>query len=307
MERVTIESRITGNSFDTTGTITESIQRNGRTILRVKIDDGEEGSTLEDGVLFSYPEGRIYIRYPNGDYKRFEFVNTIFDFTAYSERESPMTDAEIDTAIDKEIENIEIGKKQRFKKQLNEAVARYVRHGNDENARKVIVDNIDRIWPTLDKEITVYRGQLNAREIRTTPHSFFSTSTMDSVSTGNKFFSHEEKCCLFILHVQPGVKYFDVGELAGGMSEKEILIEGNGTFYQDKGMNVSGFRQLTVQEVKGIRDTYDYFFKTEKDLQKKIGVFEAYYFPPTRNGGRRKRRKTYKNKKNRRRQTRKRT
>ena len=48
MERVTINSRVTGNTFNTTGTITESVQRNNRTIVKVKIDDGEEGGPLED-------------------------------------------------------------------------------------------------------------------------------------------------------------------------------------------------------------------------------------------------------------------
>ena len=228
-----------------------------------------------------------------------------------------MTDAEIDEAITKEIEILDSAEAELLKKlklQLDAAVRTYVRHGNDKNAKEIIARNIDRLWPTLDKEITVYRGQLNAQEIKTSPappRYFFSTSEMDSVSTGLKFFSHTDKCCLFILHIQPGVKYFTVtSDLAGGEIEKEILIEGNGTFYQDKEKTTSGFRQLTLQEVKqkkNILDTYNQFFRTEKDTTKKVGVFEAYYFPPTRQGGRRNRRKTYRIKKLRRRQTRKRT
>ena len=338
MERVTINSRVTGNTFNTTGTITESVQRNNRTIVKVRIDSGEEGSTLEDGILFSYPEGKIYIRYPNGQTRRFEFINTTYDFTSFTDRETPMTDAEIDKEIYNEIE-----------RNLKEAVKTYVRHGNDQKAKNIIADSIDTVWPTVDKERIVYRGQLNAQEIKTAPappRYFFSTSSDPSVSTKESFFSQEEKCCLFILHIQPSVKYFEVTyDLAPpNFFESEVLIEGNGTFYQDNGKRSIGFRQLTlgdlVNKIKNAKvDTeinlinvyiehfhpkrlnqhtltdediaegeHQIFLDSLKtleasELQTKIGVFETYYFPPTRQGGRRNRRKTYRN---RRRHTRKR-
>lgn len=301
--------------------ITGSVTRNNRRLLKIRIV-GNYADPFVDGILVSAEKGEVRITYDSGKKETFTLVNTSVD-DDYSRRTQPITLTELDKQIEQRLDAIEkritpeeylqyhLEKEQ---DELNDAVKRYVEHGNDRVARNTITDYIDKLWPTLDNEITVYRGQLNAQEIKTSPappRYFFSTSEMDSVSTGLKFFSHTDKCCLFILHIQPGVKYFTVtSDLAGGEVEKEILIEGNGTFYQDKEKTTSGFRQLTLQEVKqkkDILDTYNQFFRTEKDTTKKVGVFEAYYFPPTRQGGRRNRRKTYRIKKNRRRQTRKRT
>jgi hypothetical protein len=342
MERVGIYSR-GEDQFDSKGTIVESIERNNRKLIRVKIDEREEGSPLEDGFLFSYPLGKIYIQYPNKEgYERFEFVDTSLKLDKEGGlvfRDTPITDAEIDEEIYSIIEA-----------KLQKAVKTYIAHGNDKNARTIIADSIDTVWPTLDKEIVVYRGQLNTNEIKTVPappRYFFSTSSSPEVSTRESFFSHEEKCCLFIIHVQPGVKYYNIGNDAT-MLEAEILIEGNGTFYQDKQRSSTGFRRLTLGDLinrigdvraddlegeqKALVNVYIQHFYPNRfnipagedeieeyqeildslktldnsELQRTIGVFEAYYFPPTREGGR-KRRKTYRNKKNRRRHTRKRT
>lgn len=250
MERVAIHSGKSGDVFDTTGTIVESVQRNNRTIIKLKIDEGEEGSTLEDGVLFSYPAGRIYITYPDGQIKRFEFVNTVIDPETYIPRDTPLTDAEIDKTI---YDRIEINYK-RIERDLKEAVKTYVRHGNDQKARAKIADSIDTVWPAVDEEMIVYRGQLKAQEIRTAPappRYFFSTSSDPVVSSTAPFFSEEEKCCLFILHIQPGVKYFEVSYdlVPDNFFESEVLIEGNGTFYQDKEKRSIGFRQLTLGDL----------------------------------------------------------
>lgn len=331
MERINIYWRGT-DKFDTSGTIVESGTRKNRRTIKVKIDEGKEGIVLEDGFLYSHPTGEYWVQYPNKEgYERFDFQPIVtFDATTFSVREQ--TNDEMDKEMYEAIE-----------RKMKKAVKTYVQHGNDQKARATITDSIDTVWPTVDKEMIVYRGQLNAQEIRTAPappRYFFSTSSDPGVSTREAFFSQEEKCCLFILHIQPGVKYFKVAYdlVPPNFFESEVLIEGNGTFYQDKEKRSIGFHQLTlgdlVNKVKnanvntdlGLINVYIEQYQPKRinqsiltdedlatgehqnfldslktleasELQTKIGVFETYYFPPTRQGGRRTRR----------RQTRKRT
>lgn len=295
---------VSGSYIDTDGTarafkgqIVKQIKTT-RTILQLEIEDDDYRT---DGVFYSMPDGPYELRY-EGKTARFDFL--------------PFWGTTI--AEDKLGDTIEQTIREDAEQRLKTNIEKYVKNGNDVNAKKEITKTIDLVWRTMDTETLVYRGQKRAQEIRTSPQSFFSTSKDATVATESTFFSYEEKCCLFVLHIQPGVKYYNVGSLSGGLLETEMLIEGNGKFYKDKGKTLLGFRQLTVQELLfkknelNINSIYLEFFRSGKDLpkelqqtelQKKTGVFEAYYFPPATGG--RKRRNTYR-KKNRRRQTRRR-
>lgn len=336
---VEVEEKLTGDTLTFSGDIIGIGERKGRKLIQFK-----SPSIFDNGILFSNPTGNITVTYSDRTKEKFSFLNTVYDTETFDLRETPMTLDEIDAKINKIItaskRAMEVTEEDE-KDKLHDAISRYVYASNDRTARIEIINSIDTLWPTLDKELVVYRGQTgpkgeiteNTQKITTAPSSFFSTSSEIDVSTVESFFSHKHKCCVFILHIQPGVKYFEVGDLSP-REEYEFLIEGGGAFYIDKERTSSGFRQLTLGElVRNIEiphnlHLYQFFFRPgrkpneelskeelvastktidESELQKKIGVFEAYYFPPAREGGRRKRRKTYKNKKNRRRQTRKRT
>ena len=336
---VEVEQKFTGDTMTFSGDIIGIGERNGRKLIQFKalFQGGKHyPSIFDDGILFSNPKGNITVTYSDRTKEKFSFLDTVNDTETYAPREIPMTLDELDAKINEIIAPKQVTEEDRNK--LYNAIQRYVYASDDRTARIAIINSIDTLWPTLDKELVVYRGQTgpegeitkNTQKITTAPGSFFSTSSEIDVSTMKSFFSHKHKCCVFILHIQPGVKYFEVGDLSN-REEYEFLIEGGGTFYIDKEMTSSGFRQLTLGElVRNIEIPdnlylYKYFFRQgrkpneelseeelvastktidESELQKKVGVFEAYYFPPTREGGRRKRRKTYKNKKNRRRQTR---
>ena len=339
---VEVEQKFTGDTLPYSGNIIGIGERNGRKLIQFKAlyPGGQyKPSIFDDGFLFSDPRGDITVTYSDKPKEKFSFLDTVNDPETYAPRETPMPLDEIDAKINEIITPKQATEEDRNK--LYNAIQRYVYASDDRTARIAITNSIDTLWPTLDKELVVYRGQTGpegeiseyTQKITTAPSSFFSTSSEIDVSTMKSFFSHKHKCCVFILHIQPGVKYFEVGDLSS-REEYEFLIEGGGTFYIDKERTSSGFRQLTLGDlVRNIEiphnlHLYQFFFRPgrkpneelskeelvastktidESELQKKIGVFEAYYFSPTRDGGRRKRRKTYRNKKNRRRQTRKRT
>ena len=93
----------------------------------------------------------------------------------------------------------------------------------------------------------------------------------------------------------------------GSLFEAEILVEGNGKFYQNKEKTVPGFREIPIEELNAREINRGLFgekthTKAGKILEQKSGIFEAYYFPPeTRNnveGGRRKPKRQTRRRKN---------
>ena len=195
------------------------------------------------------------------------------------------------------------------KKLLNQQVSQYVMNSNNMGLRSIIASKIDTYWPTLEKEVLVYRGQKDPfrQEITTEPETFFSTSLNSQVASLT-FTSKKDKCCLFILHIQPGVKYYSlVGDIntaiqnlnedRGSHFESEILIEGNGKFYQDREKTKPGFREIPMEELQARNINASLYgakthSKNGRTVEQQSGIFEAYYFPPeTRNGGGRKKRR----------------
>lgn len=310
-----------------------------QTIIQLNFDSGSMYEWYNDGVFYSVPNGKYLLTYEIVVDGILQERSESFDFLAFYGRDP----REINLYVEiQEEEERKRTARERALEKLENNVNEYVRHGTSKRARAAITEVIDELWPTLDQEITVFRGQTNpfSREILTRPDSFFSTSTSKGVSVAKPFFSFEDKCCLFILHVQPGVKYYKVTKTTTGLMESEYLIEGNGRFYQDREQTTPGFRELTMEEVsefvfkgenyhpglfennnnntrnrneihRNILKNFERSFgpkthtKNGKTLEQKSGIFEAYYFPPADKiqGG--KRRKTYKNKKNKRRHTRK--
>jgi hypothetical protein len=213
---------------------------------------------------------------------------------------------------------------------LKDLVTKYQSNSNNPSILLGIRNQIFA-WPTLEREITVFRGQRDpmVQLIRTAPHRFFSTS-LDWVTSDQQFASYNDKCCLFVIHAQPGVKYYSiVGDIneairnynavrAGNESasnrlsereafEEEVLLEGNGVFYKDKAKTARGFRELSVEELDrlkiGIGERPMTHTENGKTVTQTTGVFEAYYFPPEGNnkqgGKRRKSRKQVQKKKKR--------
>jgi hypothetical protein len=197
----------------------------------------------------------------------------------------------------------------------NEIIRQYIKNSTNEDIKRRIINKIDRTWPTLEKEVLLFRGQQNpfAQEIKTQKHTFFSTS-LDEHIASHKFTSLENKCCLFVIHAQPGLKYYstvpdmyevadkykrgrqgeEIEESPEGSFEDEVLLEGNGQFFQDKEKTTPGFRELSFEEVDalGLTEIDKTSFGPKNHgsgIKQTTGIFEAYYFPPAVEGGRRKR------------------
>lgn len=309
-----------------------------QTIIQLKFDSESMFDYYNDGVFYSVPNGKFLLTYEMVVDGILQERSESFDYLSFYGRDP--REINVYAEIQHEEEKKRTARERALEK-LENNVNDYVRHGTNRRAISAIVEVIDELWPTLDQEITVFRGQNNpfTQEILTRPNSFFSTSDMMGVSVAEPFFSFKNKCCLFILHVQPGVKYYRVAKTTTGLMEREYLIEGNGRFYQDREQTKPGFRELTMEEVsefifKGENyhprlfennnndqreanemhrnrlKNYERSFgpmthtKNGKTVEQMSGVFEAYYFPPVRRVAGGKRRKTHKNKKSKRRQTR---
>ena len=59
-------------------------------------------------------------------------------------------------------------------------------------------------------------------------------------------------CCLYMIHVQPGIPYVDINSILGDRHvfayEYEIVVSTEGSFFQDSAMTVPGFRKLTPED-----------------------------------------------------------
>jgi hypothetical protein len=296
------------------------------------------GNDMYDWTLYLNPDDPVLEKYNYkhgyfemhgaGDY-RIEFqtdygnntiriVNKYFLFKPYS---AVKTEEEI---LENERERIKEMEPNEHEKGLYaNKIGRYIENSTNEHTKELITQGINRFWSTLENEITVFRGQQNPliQEIKTKPKSFFSTS-LDEFIAINKFISSEHNCCLFVIHAQPGVKYYstfdDMYEVADRLKrdrqgeeieepekstfEGEVLLEGNGQFFQDRAKTVPGFRELSFEEVDalGLTEIDKSSFGPKNHgsgVKQTTGIFEAYYFPPAVEGGRRKKRKTRKQRK----------
>lgn len=239
----------------------------------------KEHERLQNGYFYATTNGPFVITYKMNVDGKIEERSEVCDFYEYPK-----------------VPNAPQSSENYAKKKLRDQVGSYVMNSNDMTVRSIIASKINSMWPTLDRELTVYRGQKDAftQEIRTVPETFFSTS-LEKSTASLTFTSKKDKCCLFIIHLQPGVKYYSVpgdnlNEVLehvnnGSLFEAEILVEGNGKFYQDKEKTRPGFKELTIEELNARNVDRSLFgpkthTKNGKTLEQKSGIFEAYYFAP---------------------------
>jgi hypothetical protein len=141
-----------------------------------------------------------------------------------------------------------------YKKHLEEYVLR------NENLKEF--SKTSDSWPLLKDEIIVYRGHNHSENIRNS--SFYSTSK-DIDLVYNNFTG--ESCCIFKIHVMPGIKFIDVNKIMGShhryAEDKEIILDGTGDFYKDKQREIKGFTEIKPYKGKKVFETY-YFLKKKK-------------------------------------------
>jgi hypothetical protein len=111
------------------------------------------------------------------------------------------------------------------------------------------VQNILNRRPPLKSEILVYRGH-SADAPKIFPTSWFSTSS-DVVKVRRQHIADRATCCLFKLHILPGIRvmYVDSTIKKAGLentkyNESEIIVNGKGYFYTDESLTKEGFREI---------------------------------------------------------------
>lgn len=250
---------------------------------------------------------QIKMQVPGSDNKIREISHT-YNFIPY---ETPLTNENVlrmNKEKQEEREREAREKRESNEKKMKELMHAYVMNSNDKRVRSGISE-VMYTWPELNREIIVFRGQRNpmVQEIRTSPETFFSTS-LDWWLANHQFTSEKDQCCLFVIRAQPGVKYYStVGEIEEAIRkynnvraqkegaetafneyagfEEEVLLEGNGQFYQDKEKTRPGFRELTAEELVALGIDFGErpmtHQQSEKTVKQTTGVFEAYYFPRT--------------------------
>lgn len=100
----------------------------------------------------------------------------------------------------------------------------------------------------LEEELVVFRGHTRDRPY-ILPESWFSTSTNEA-KVRRQHIANGASCCLFKIHVLPGVKVLHVDAIlreAGlkptGYDESEVIVDGKGFFYETP-RGTSGYRSL---------------------------------------------------------------
>lgn len=293
-------------------------------IVYLDTDNNLEKYNYKHGYFKQYNEGdyKLRIQVADLDDKTVrELTNNwrSFQFHPYA---TPKSDAEVienERVRNEEKEKeAKMANNYREQKERNEIkiyknlIRKYMYNSTNKDRRDQIAREIERIWPILDREILLFRGQQNPliQEIKTYYQSFFSTSLSEEVATRSDFTSFENKCCLFVIHAQPGLRYYSTlhdlykvtdqynqarirGEILETPDEEEVLLESGGQFFQDKAKTVPGFCEMTFEEVAalGITDFDKTAFGAKKhsnEVEQKTGIFEAYYFPPEKEGGSRR-------------------
>lgn len=98
----------------------------------------------------------------------------------------------------------------------------------DSNCKLAIQKLIEEDGDVITAPITVYRGHTHTSEIRTSV-PWFSVSLDKSLAEGYT----GKDCCLFIIHLMPGVQYIDVKEMLEHTNytfEEEYIVKGGGVF-----------------------------------------------------------------------------
>jgi hypothetical protein len=127
------------------------------------------------------------------------------------------------------------------------------------------IQNLLNVTPPITSEIIVYRGH-NPRSRVIYQDSWFSTSS-DVTKVRNQHISDGTTCCLFKLHLLPGIKtiYVDdtiknAGLAKTKFNESEIIVNGGGYFYIDESLTREGFRQ--IEDYDGITQ-YEAWYSTK--------------------------------------------
>jgi hypothetical protein len=127
------------------------------------------------------------------------------------------------------------------------------------------VQNLLNASVPLKSEIIVYRGHSpDAPKIFS--YSWFSTSD-DVTKVKRQHIADRTTCCLFKLHILPGIRVIyvdDIIKTAGlkktGYVESEIIVDRNGYFYADKDLTSEGFHQ--IEDYDGITQ-YEAWYSTK--------------------------------------------
>lgn len=132
-------------------------------------------------------------------------------------------------------------------------------------------------WPTEEMKYVVFRGQPNDESPNVPGKPFFSTSFKPNKASNFT----GDACCLYIIHVMPGVRMLNIVSM--NLDEYEVLVETGGVFYQDAAKTARGFRLVAPGEVAeggAVNQAYEYAGR--------IKVYEGYYYPAGEGGRRRK-------------------
>ena len=114
---------------------------------------------------------------------------------------------------------------------------------------------------TTGGSLVVYRGHdSDSRTIRAT--SWFSTSN-DVKKVRRQHISKGADCCLFKLHILPGIHVIKVDEVLDslkskktGYDESEIIVEGGHTFYDSDTLISPGFKDMGLIEGVQVFETW---------------------------------------------------
>lgn len=116
------------------------------------------------------------------------------------------------------------------------------------------IQNLLNASPPLTDEILVYRGHSPVSPTIYSDRGWFSTSS-DINKVLRQHISDGTSCCLFKIHILPGIKYINVDatiERAGlentGYDESEIIVNGGGTFYANPELTRVGFTEINPAE-----------------------------------------------------------
>lgn len=167
--------------------------------------------------------------------------------------------------------------------------------GNNMTIKERITNLLARQNP-INESVIVYRGQSNYKIHP--DQGWFSTSLRKDVAI-----SYASKH-VFKIHIQPGVRILDMykyyneygifdpvkefNELQKNYFKdnyftnndytkfQEILVEGNGTFWQDSEKTVEGFK--LVGKVKPVSTMLEEINVNDPELM--LDIYETYYFPP---------------------------
>lgn len=136
-------------------------------------------------------------------------------------------------------------------------------HNNKVHGERVNVQ-IQRYLDSLsasEDTITVYRGHTPDRP-KIIPAGWFSTSDNKEIA----FEYAPSGCCLFKIHVLPGIKWFKVFDVITdqtliqklkekGWDESEIIVNGKGHFYADRNLKTSGFQEIKPTFINNVKTT----------------------------------------------------